>query len=371
MQLFTVGLFMLNPDGTLQLDGSGNPIPTYDQNNVNNLTKVFTGWTFCPNGNALCPNSVLGTVDYIDPMIISNTANHDLTAKTLLNYTGSSATMNVAACGNCTTAANIQTYAAASMNQALDNIYNHPNVGPFVCKTLIQQLVTSSPTAAYVSRISGVFDANRANPSQMKEVVKAILLDPEARGDVKSDPGYGKLREPVQLATNILRTFNVRSADGLSQSDGYLMGRSEFTGMAQIPFLSPTVFNYYPPGYIIPGTAILGPEFAIMNTGTSIQRANFVNQFVFTAIPVAVSNPNAPSGTSLDFSDLQTLSTADSTGGLLVDELNRRMLHNTMSATMRNTILTAVTSFVATDPLNRSRQAAYLVATSSQYQVQR
>src|SRR5438132_2531136 len=110
MQLFTVGLFMLNPDGTLQLDGSGNPIPTYDQNNVNNLTKVFTGWTFCPNGNALCPNSVVGTVDYIDPMIISNTANHDLTAKTLLNYTGSSATMNVAACGNCTSAANIQTY---------------------------------------------------------------------------------------------------------------------------------------------------------------------------------------------------------------------------------------------------------------------
>src|SRR5438552_4185175 len=129
MQLFTVGLFMLNPDGTLQLDGSGNPIPTYDQNNVNNLTKVFTGWTFCQTAGT-CPNVTVGTVNYIDPMLL-NTNNHDLTAKTLLSYPGSTTT-NIAACANCNTASNITTYANNSMNQPLDNIYNHPNVGPLV-----------------------------------------------------------------------------------------------------------------------------------------------------------------------------------------------------------------------------------------------
>src|SRR5947208_16023182 len=295
MQWLSVGLFMLNQDCTLQLDGTGNPIPTYDQNNVNNLTKVLTGWTFCQTVGSACPNVTVGTVNYIDPMLL-NTNNTDLTAKTLLSYPGSTTT-NIAACGNCTTAANITTYANASMNQALDNIYNHPNIGPFVCKTLIQQMVTSDPTPAYVGRVVAVFNANRASSTQLKEVVKAILLDPEARGDSKTDPGFGELREPVQLAANFLRTFNVRSADGTTQSDGYLMGRGEFTGMAQIPFLSPTVFNYYPPSYVVPGTSTLGPEFAIMNTGTAVQRANFANQFTFAAIPVTVSNPNAPNCT--------------------------------------------------------------------------
>ena len=369
MQLFTVGLFMLNPDGTLQLDGTGNPIPSYDQTKVNNLTKVLTGWSFCQT-QASCPNLALGTVNYIDPMLLNNN-NHDLTAKTLLDYSGAvAADRDIAACAGCTGTA-IATYANASLDHAIDNIYNHPNVAPFVCKTLIQHMVTSDPTPAYVGRVAAVFNANRANPTQMKEVVKAILLDVEARGDTKTDPNYGKLREPVQLATNILRMFNARSADGLSQSDGYLLGRSEFTGMAQVQFMSPTVFNFYPPSYVVPGTALLGPEFAVMNTSTSIQRANFVNRFVFSAPAIPVGAPNAPLGTSLDLSDLQALSTADSTGNLLVDELSRRMLHGTMPAAMKSTILPAVTSVAASDSLGRSRQAIYLIATSHQYQVQR
>jgi uncharacterized protein (DUF1800 family) len=366
MQLFTVGLFMLNQDGTLQLDGSNNPIPTYDQNVVNNLTRVLTGWTFC---NAGCPNSVAGSVNFIDPMVLV-TGNHDTAAKTLLAYPGSTTT-NIAACSNCTNATNITTYANASMDQALDNIFNHPSLGPYVGKILIQQLVTSDPTPAYVSRVAGVFNDNGFGVrGDLKAVVRAILLDPEARGDVKTDPNFGKLREPVQFATNILRSFGVRSANGLAQSDGYLTGRGEFNGMAQVPFLSPTVFNFYPPSYVIPGTSLLGPEFAVLNTGTSIQRTNFVNLMAFTAIPIVVST-NAPNGTSLDFSDLQALSTADATGNLLVDELNRRLLHSTMSATMKTTILTAVTSVSSADSLGRVRQAIYLVATSSQYQVQR
>lgn len=373
MQLFTVGLFMLNQDGTLQLDASNNPIPTYDQTTVNNMTRVLTGWTLCNNG---CPNSVSGTPNYIDPMVLVTT-NHDLAAKTLLSYPGSTTT-TVAACSNCTggttaqNAANTTTYANASMDKALDNIFYHPNVGPFVSRNLIQKLVTSDPTPAYVGRVAAVFNDNGFGVrGDLQAVIKAILLDPEARGDVKSDPNYGKLREPVLFATNILRTFGVRSADGLSQTDGYMTGRSEFTGMAQTPFQSPTVFNFYPPDYNVPGTALNGPEFAIMNTGTAITRTNFVNRFVFTAIPIAVSSPNSPNGLSLNFSDLQSISTADPTGNLLLDELNRRMLHTTMSSTMRASILPVVTSVSATDPLGRVRQAIYLIATSSQYQVQR
>ena len=370
MQLFTVGLFMLNQDGTLQKDASNNPIDTYDQNVVNNMTRVMTGWTFCQTAGT-CPNIASGSVNYIDPMLL-NSGNHDLNAKTLLAYNGSTTTTIPACAAPCTTVAARTTYANASLDQALDNIFNHPNLGPYVSKVLIQQLVTSDPTPAYVGRVTAKFNNNGSGVrGDMQAVIKAILTDVEARGDVKTDPHFGKLREPVLLTTGLLRAFNVASADGLSQTDGYLTGRGEFTGMAQTPFMSPTVFNFYPPGYVIPGTTTPGPEFAIMNTGTAIQRANFVNRFVFTAPAIPVASPNSPNGLSIALSDLQALSAADSTGGQLVDELNRRLLHNTMSAAMKSTIQTAVTSIAATDTLNRSRQALYLVATSSQYQVQR
>ena len=380
MQLFTIGLFMLNQDGTLQMSG-GLPVPTYDQNVVTNLTKVFTGWSFC-SVQASCPNVPLGSVNYIDPMLLNagvgtlSGNRHDLTPKTLLSYPNSVNT-NIAACGNCTTLPNVATYANASMDQALDNIYNHPNVAPFVSKNLIQHLVTSDPTPAYVSRVAAVFNANRTSPTQMKEVIRAILLDPEARGDVKTDPAYGKLREPVQMATDILRALNVKAADNVSQSDGVIFQRGEFVGMSQLPFLSPTVFNFYPPDFVVPGTSLLGPEFALMTTGTSIQRANFVNRFAFTAPGVAVSVPNSPSGTTLDLSDLQSLVVADTTNGLLLDALNQRLLHGTMPTAMRSTINTAVNSVTLSSPptsaqtLSRVRQAVYLVATSSQFQVQR
>ena len=147
--------------------------------------------------------------------------------------------------------------------------------------------------------------------------------------------------------------------------------RGEYTGMNQILFRSPTVFNYYPPDYVVPNSSLLGPEFALMTTGTSIARANFVNQMSFGLPPIPVGLPDRPFGTSLDYSDLQALSTADSTGNQLVDELNRRMMHGTMSAQMKSTILMAVTAVASSDPMGRARQAVYLVATSSQYQVQR
>jgi uncharacterized protein (DUF1800 family) len=382
MQLFTVGLVMLNTNGTIQCvehnpcQTGDTPIPTYDQNVVNNMTKVMTGWTYCQNSNlAVCPNYVsASTTNYIDPLLL-NTNNHDLTAKTLLSYPGSTTT-NIAACTNCTTTANTTTYANNSLNQALDNIFYHPNVGPFIATRLIQQMVESDPTPAYVGRVAAVFNDNGAGVrGDMKAVIKAILLDPEARGDAKTDPGYGKLREPMQFSVNYLRAFNAMSVDRTTQSDGVIFLISQFTGMSQSPYRSPSVFNYYPPTFVIPGTSTVGPEFALMTTGTSISRANFINQMTYgnPAIPVsAASNSGgAPNGTSIDLSDLQTLSNADSTGGQLVDELNTRLLHGTMSSQMRSQIMTAVQAVSPTDSLARSRAAVYLVATSSQYQVQR
>ncbi|MFT3746127.1 MAG: DUF1800 family protein [Pyrinomonadaceae bacterium] len=418
MQLFTVGLFMLNQDGTLQLDGQGNPIPTYTQDTINNLTRVLTGWSFCSVSGANCPtlgttDAPAGVVNYIDPMLlnpgITTGANnrHDIGAKTLLTYTGST-TSNIAACPptgtgacgltcntgvNCTLVAGanntgalagVQTYANASLEQALDNIFNHPNVGPFVSKILIQHMVTSDPTPAYVGRVAAKFNNNGSGVrGDMKAVIRAILLDPEARGDVKSDPNYGKLREPVSLTTNFLRALNARGAAGSGQFDGYITGRGEFNGMAQVPFMAPTVFNYFPPGYGVPGTTLIGQEFAIMNTGTSIQRANFMNRMIMagglgsTTVPIAVAAPNSPTGLSLDLADLQALVTADTTNNQLLDELNRRLLHGTLTAQNRTTMQTAINSITVSNPptatqtLSRVQQALYLVATSSQYQVQR
>lgn len=354
LQLFTIGLFMLNQDGTLQLDGQNQPIPTYDQNTVNNFTKVFTGWGFCET-TAVCPNRTVGAQNYKDPMLLNQT-NHDVTAKTLLAYPNA-INQNIAAGLNGNT----------ELDLAIDNIFNHPNVGPFIGKILIQQMVTSNPTPAYVGRVAAAFNNNGSGQrGDMKAVIRAILLDPEARGDVKTDPNYGKLREPVQLLTNLLRSWNVRSSDNQQQSDGVVAIQCNL--MAQNPFNSATVFNYYPMDYIVPGTVLPGPEFNIMTTGSAISRANFANTMVFNRINAGVDNPQ---GTSIDLSELQAMFAADTSGNLMLDLLNQKMLHSTMSASMRSTILTSLAPIANTNTLAKAQQALYLVTTSSQYQIQR
>lgn len=372
LQLFSIGVDMLNQDGTPILDQQGNRIPTYNQAIVDGFTKVFTGWTFC-NGPQ-CENGVPGIVDYIDPMVV-NPANHDNTQKVLLGGTVLPAGQSP----------------DDDLRQALDNIFYHPNVGPFISKLLIQQLVTSNPTPAYVGRVAAVFNNNgRGVRGDMKALIRAILLDPEARGNLKTDPDYGHLREPVLFATNVLRPFNPASqpnapvaANCLGQSDGAI-------NLATLPldqdvFQPPTVFNYYPMDYIIPGTNLAGPEFGIFSTGTALKRPNFVNLMapagstglnhgilISPARQNGADNPNyAPCGTRIDLSRFQALAESDSTGNALVDTLNREMLHSGMSATMRNDILTAVQAVAPTNTLKRARTAFYLVATSSQFQVQR
>jgi hypothetical protein len=254
--------------------------------------------------------------------------------------------------------------AQSELNKALDVLFNHPNVGPFISRQLVQHLVTSNPTPAYVARVAAVFNGSGGVRGDLRAVVRAILLDPEARGSIRTDANYGRLRHPAQFIVNILRAFGARSADGSADSDGYLNPQSVQMGMDV--FRPPSVFSYFSPSTVVPGTnGVRGPEFGLLSTSTALRRANFVNTIVFSRIGVSA---NAPLGTSIDLSGIQALA-ADP--ARLVAALDALLLHGTMSAEMRQSVIGAVTAVAATDPLKRARTAVYLVASSSQYQVER
>jgi uncharacterized protein (DUF1800 family) len=376
MQLFTIGLVELNPDGSQKTNSNG-PIATYSQTLVNNMTKVFTGWKFAPAHAAGIPN-------YLDPMRLNGAAtespvNHSFVAKNLLRRFVQPARASSVA------------NAYADLNEGLNNIYSHPNVAPFVGKQLIQQLVTSNPSPAYVARVADTFNRNRSGTNQanqLREVVRAILLDPEARGDRKSASNYGKLKEPVLYITNLMRMFGAKSADRTANSDGYL--NPDAVNQGQDAFRPPSVFSYFSPGKVAVGgnPPVLGPEFQLQNTSTALRRINFVNQS-FTpnssrpidVVRAAGTTPNGvnpvtgaplvptgPRGTSVDVSFLAPLAGNPSA---LADKLSDLLLHGTMTAEMKAEVVTAVTAVSAANPTKRVHTAVYLVASSSQYQVQR
>ncbi|MGI8995713.1 MAG: DUF1800 domain-containing protein [Pyrinomonadaceae bacterium] len=352
LQLFSIGVDELNLDGTLRLSAQGERIPTYTQDTVNNFTRVFTGWTFAPIFAA-------GVSNYRDPMVPRAGNNHDTGSKTLLNGVVLPAGQN----------------ATQDLNAALDNIFNHPNVGPFIGQQLIQHLVTSNPSPAYVERVARAFnnDCDALYPDNcqnvrgdMKAVIRAILLDPEARGDVKTDPNYGKLREPVQFINNILRATNATS-DGVI---GNRSQRGDLPGSLDQPvFQPPTVFSYYSPLYEVPGQpGLLGPVFEILSTSTALRRANTVNTLIYSGIG---TNADTPTGTQLNFSSLEALA---SNPTQLVDAVNALFLHNTMSAEVRSAITTAVNAIPTSDgqfARKRAQVAVYLVTTSPQFQIER
>ncbi len=352
LQLFSVGVDELNLDGTSKLDAQGNHLPTYTQDTITNFARVFTGWNL-----ATSPGP--GLFNYLDPMVVSRETNHDTGAKQLLRGT------NVP--GNQTSTQDLQA--------ALDNIFNHPNVGPFIGKQLIQHLVTSNPSPGYVARVAAVFNNNCAGwyadnctnaRGDLKATVRAVLLDPEARGDAKTAPSYGRLREPVQLINNVLRAGNAKSFDRTGASDGYLAPNA--ATLDQDVFRPPTVFSYYSSGYRVPGTNLLGPAFEILSTATALRRANFVNTIIYTGVAVGT---NAPAGTQLDLSAYEALA-ADPTQ--LVAALDQIMTHDALSAPARSAITSAISTIGGTDAAGRRKRAQaafYLVATSSQFQVQR
>jgi len=357
LQLFSIGTVLLNRDGGQQLDRSGNPIATYDQTTVEEFARVFTGWVLAPALPG--PPAVGGIVpNFRDPMVVRQDPQgreifHDRGPKTSLDgfqLPGGQP-------------------AEQELNAAIDTIAYHANVAFFISKQLIQHLVTSNPSPAYLKRIAQVFAAQRTSPTQLYQVVQAILLDSEARGNFKNPnarPNYGKLREPVLFITNLLRAFNATS-DGVLDSvnvGGSAIGAAE---MSQDVFTAPSVFNFFPPTARVLGeTGVLGPEFAIFSSLTGLRRVNFVSRVIFSTIPPAP--PNRPTGTSLDLSSWDALA---SDPNQLSEALNSLLLHGTMSQEMRQSVLNAVASVPATNARLRVQTAIYLIATSSQYQVQR
>lgn len=364
LQLFSIGLYQMNPDGTFVLDAQGNRIPTYDQATINQFARVFTGW-YIPGVTGQA-----GVSNYISPMAVLE-QNHDKSAKFLLN--------NAPLPANQTT--------GQDLNGALDNVFFHPNVGPFIGKALIQKLVTSNPSPAYVGRVTAVFNNNGAGVrGDMRAVVTAILLDPEARGDLKNDSDYGHLREPALYIANIMRAFNAKSLDKTKGSDGLMYDKS--AALDQDVLKSPTVFNFFSPEYNVPGTELVGPEFGILSTNTVLRRANFVNSLLFGfagnmplgGIPRSTNaSVVGPDGTVLDLSDPASINwtalAADPRDPApLLNALDNLLLHGTMTKTMRDSIGTAYKAITATDAagaLKRTQTAIYLVTTSAQFQMEK
>ena len=341
MQLFTIGLVMLNPDGSVQHDAKGQPIPTYTQSDVAELARVFTGWTYPtkPGAKLQAHNPAY----YIGPMEPFE-ANHDTGSKTLLNGL-------VLPAG--------QT-AEQDLTAALNNIFKHPNVAPLISMNLIQHLVTGNPSPAYLARISAVFNDNGSGVrGDLKAVVRAILLDPEARaGDsatVLSGPDKsGHLREPVFFIASALRGLGalVNDSNGLT---------ARAAALNQTIFAPPSVFNYYAPGYVIPpdlagGIFLVGPEFQLESPATGVGRANLAQAIAFT---------NLGGGTVVDLTALTNLA-ADPNA--LMDAVSNAFLYGRMPSTMRTQIMAAVTA--TSDKPTRARTAVYLTLSSSYYNVE-
>ena len=268
MQLFTIGLNELNPDGTLRLDPNGQPIPTYTQETIVQLAKVFTGWGFASSTENATANVNLfrgAPGNYVDAMMLWP-AFHDDTAKTIVGG-------KVLPAGQ---------GGIKDLKDAIDALVTHPNTAPFISRQLIQRLVTSNPSPAYVYRVAQVFANNGAGVrGDLAAVVRAILLDYEARSAaVAATATFGKLKEPLLITTALLR-----AAGGTSNSGRINIPNPEGS-LNQAALRSPTVFNFYEPNYVLPGAVaeagLYAPEFQILNDTTAITQPNFNYSYIYT-----------------------------------------------------------------------------------------
>ena len=353
MQLFTIGLWKLNADGTLQIGGDGQPVAAYDPVfTVEQNACAMTGWTYAnaPGQSRPWPRPPF----YGAPLEAVESHHDNNDPKTLIDG------FVIPAGGT----------AQRDLTLTLDNIFCHSNMGPFISRQLIQQLVASNPSPAYVQRVATAFNGSGActpgstmpaSRGDLRAVLTAILLDPEARrGDTlpvtdATVANDGKLKEPLLLMTNLLRFIG-------AQTDGStLAGRGSVMG--QFLLFPPTVFSYFSPEYQIPGTTLLGPELNIQNTATTFQRINFVNAFAFGSLG---------GGTTLNFAPFANLAANPDAPGQLLDVLNVLMLRGEMTAAYRASLLSAINAVPAGASQNdqRARTAIYLIASSSQYNVQ-
>ncbi|WP_395682494.1 DUF1800 family protein [Dokdonella sp.] len=396
-QLFSVGLVQLNPDGTPKLSG-GQPIPTYDQTTVRGFAAVFTGWDF---------NSVGCSVDYQDgvPLCCNNPQNpdqyfycgpansddlawqypmepveywHDSTSsKQLLTYPGVALANGVLPPGS----------ASTEMAQALDNIFHHPNVGPFVSKRLIERLVMSNPPPAYVQRVAQVFNDDGSAShvrGNLKAVVKAILLDPEARiGHWQHYATYGKLREPLLKLTQIWRALHARTPTGDPVRSGRIGNLQPWPPIidmiGEAPLYSPTVFNFFKPDFAPPGemrgAGMVGPEFQILTDTTSTALANMLFHEVFCNYTASDRCWGSDFSNNLQMNEDADAALAVSSPAALVDRYNLLLMSGQMSPFMRGVIVARLNQMQAGDydHFGRARvqEALYLILTSPEYSIQK
>jgi uncharacterized protein (DUF1800 family) len=350
MQLFTIGTVKLNLDGT---PTTNPPTATYSQYDINELSRAMTGWQLAA---PLSTNPL--TSNYTVAMALVE-ANHDKGKKSVLcDWTDPLAPVGCAAIFP------INQTGTQDVIQAIDMLMAHPNIAPYVSTQLIRGLVTSNPSPAYVARVAAVFNNNGSGvKGDLGAVVKAIITDPDALA-AAADPNFGALRDPAFFTIAFLRALGAKSANGTTNSDGVLA--PQVLTMGQNVFNPDTVFGYYPADNPLPGnSSLVGPEFGIQSALTALRRDNLVNTLVYSTIPTGTNNPN---GTSLDLSGIQTLAANPAS---MVDELNQRLCRGLLSASARSAIVTAVNAVPATNPRQRAQQATYLVATSSQFQVER
>ena len=355
MQLFTIGLYELNLDGTYQLDSNSKPKETYTQADITNLARVFTGYDYDYTNVTQTP---VAWVSYkipsnnfaLDPMILIPQIHSTLS----VNFLGTSIPAN--------------TSGASALKTALDTLFNHHNVGPFFAKQMIQRLVTSNPSPAYVQRVATVFNNNGVGiRGDLKAVWTAILTDTEARtSPTASDTLGGKLREPMLRFVQWARTAGFTSTNG--KYEIYDLSPSD-TSLGQSALRSPSVFNFFRPGYVPPNTAIASsskqaPEFQIVNETTTAGYINFMEVVTRSGF--------------MDIKPTYTawLSMADNLPALLT-KLNLVLTANQLSSTTINRIQTALATFgvtASTTDQNKAllvSTACFLILCCPEYLVQK
>jgi uncharacterized protein (DUF1800 family) len=339
MQLFTIGTVMLNPDGTPQLDSNNIPVPTYLQPTVAEFARVYTGWTYAPNPG----QPVEWGAYYSAGNMVPYAAEHDAGSKQLLNGYVAPAGLTP----------------QEDLDGALDNIFNHPNVGPFVATLLIQKLVKSNPSPAYVARVAAAFNNNgNAVRGDMTATITAILLDPEARANDNGGndlPTDGHLQEPALFMAGMVRAFG-----GQMTNQNYF--QQDLANMGEDLFDSASVFNYYAPNYGVPGTTLMGGEFQIFTPNSAVLRANEVsNLFSNWGSAVQTYGP----GTTIDLTAYLPLASNPAT---LVSALDLTLTHGVMPAAMK-TQITAAVAAETNGALRQVQLGAYLILTSNYYNV--
>ncbi|MEJ6001125.1 DUF1800 domain-containing protein [Paucibacter soli] len=345
LQLFSIGLWQLNQDGSRQLDAKGQPLPSYDQDTVEGFAHAFTGWSYAPRagGRDRFPNPP----NFSGPMV-AYAAHHDLGAKKLLMGQTLPAGQG----------------AAADLEAAIDNIFKHPNVGPFIGRQLIQQLVTANPSPAYVARVAAAFNGAAGGVGgsargDMKATLRAILLDAEA-GSPQQPQNFGKLREPILQLTHLFRALG-------GESDGLWL-RSQAAALGQPIYSPPSVFNFFPPDYDLPDDPSLdGPAFGVFNASAAFK----LSGVLATALSGKAVAPDASvagsTGSKIDLTRWQALA-ADPVA--LVKDIKRVLFAGRMSASLEQALLKAAQIAPASKPLERAKAALFLAAMSPEYLVE-